>query len=57
MRKVTITGWSEKEEQMVDKESFWTEEIPVYLCIARAASEVDLMTINHVQIEDNGDGE
>jgi len=57
VRKVTITGWT-RGHGKVEKESYWPEEMDVYLCVSRATKEeVNLMTIENVEVEEDGDGE
>jgi len=51
MRTITIIGWSAKASAIVERVTFWPDEMKLYVAIAKASNITDLMTIQDVLVE------
>jgi len=53
MKTITMTGWSAKLSAVVERVTFWPDEMGVYVAVAKAAQVTDLMTIEDVLVEED----
>ena len=52
MKTITIVGWSAKERAVVERITFWPDEMEMFTAVAKAAQVLDLMTIENVLVEE-----
>jgi len=51
MKTITIIGWSAKVSAVVERVTFWPDEMETFLAIAKASQILDLMTVEEVLVE------
>lgn len=51
MKTITIVGWSATARAVVERVTFWPDEMGLHLAIAKAAQVLDLMTVEEVMVE------
>jgi len=54
MKTITIVGWSAKaqERSVVERVSYWPDEMELNIAIAKAGQATDLMTIEGILVEE-----
>ncbi len=52
MKTITMIGWSAKVSAVVERVTFWPDEMEMNLAIAKAAQILDLMTVEEVLAEE-----
>lgn len=52
MHKITLIGWSSSDQAVVEKVTYWPEEMTRELAIAKAAQVTDLMIFEEVLVEE-----
>ena len=55
MRKITIIGWSSKARAVVERVTFWPDEMKENICVAKSVEMLHLMTIEDVLVETEGE--
>jgi hypothetical protein len=55
MKTITIIGWSEKDSAKVERVSYWPDEMETSLAVAKASEGLDLMTVEEVLVEVDGE--
>jgi len=51
MKTITIIGWSAKVSAVVERVTFWPDEMETHLAVAKASQILDLMTVEEVLVE------
>ncbi len=51
MKTITIIGWSAKSSSVVERVTFWPDEMEAFLAVAKAMQVTDLMTVEEVLVE------
>jgi len=51
MKTITIIGWSAKVSAVVERVTFWPDEMETFLAVAKASQILDLMTVEEVLVE------
>jgi len=51
MKTITIIGWSAKSSSVVERVTFWPDEMETLLSVAKAMQVTDLMTVEKVLVE------